>query len=814
MLHICYKLPLLSCLARVHEGIYQRASVARHDSDYCGGKSVSHLCKTNALLACVLLAATLHGGEKAIYNGAGCAAPPDELFLNEVWTKVAAQSCLKCHKPGGAADEENSEFMLKDPERSLGTAREEILRYNRDAFARASKPKKGDQYKILLKVVGKLNHGGEEALKPDSAGYRVLADFVRRVNAPQPSTVLGHALADDRNAPPFFQGIEMLDDRKLLRRVTLSLAGRLPTESETATIATQGRKALPALLDAIMKEEAFYNRLREGFNDIFLTVGIEDNAETVLSYDHFSTTRGWAEKHDLSSITDEKARTQARYKLYNDYRQAIHGEPMKLVEYIVRNERPFTEIVTADYVMVTPYTSRGYGIYNEVKEKFKNPEDPFEYIPVKLKALIGRDKQDNQDSATGFYPHAGLLSTFQYLRRYPTTETNRNRQRARVYFQHFLGIDVLELAARVSDAAAVSAKFEIPTMQAAECVVCHKTIDPIAGLFQDFWKFEGVYGKRKGGWFKDMFGPGYEGEDLPESERWRALQWLGEHTAKDPRFAVAMVEHVHYVLTGRKVLLPPKDLEDPLFTAKRRAYQEQRKQIEAIAVRFSAAGFNLKQVFKDWIDSDFYRADGIATAIANPARKAELDDIGLVRMLAPEQVERKVGAVFGKPWGKLTEQLALLYGGIDSKEVTERAADPSGAMGAIQRILSNDVACRQTAQDFSKPAAERILFPNIEPDVLPGSSPEADAKIRKTIVHLHQRVLGRFDPVDSPDVERTFKLFDGIVADAAQTKGLDAQESYSCRRDLPAPLPDPKYTVRAWRAVVTYLLRRPEFLYE
>ena len=66
---------------------------------------------------------------------------------------------------------------------------------------------------------------------------------------------------------------------------------------------------------------------------------------------------------------------------------------------------------------------------------------------MKLKALIGRNKNDHQESATGFYPHAGILSTFQYLTRYPTTETNRNRLRARMYYQHFLGVDVLELAA-------------------------------------------------------------------------------------------------------------------------------------------------------------------------------------------------------------------------------------------------------------------------------------------------------------------------------------------------------------------------------
>ena len=34
-------------------------------------------------------------------------------------------------------------------------------------------------------------------------------------------------------------------------------------------------------------------------------------------------------------------------------------------------------------------------------------------------------------------------------------------------------------------------------------------------------------------------------------------------------------------------------------------------------------------------------------------------------------------------------------------------------------------------------------------------------------------------------------------------------------KDAPgAAVSDPHYTIRAWRGVVTYLLRRPEFLYE
>ncbi len=54
------------------------------------------------------------------------------------------------------------------------------------------------------------------------------------------------------------------------------------------------------------------------------------------------------------------------------------------------------------------------------------------------------------------------------------------------------------------------------------------------------------------------------------------------------------------------------------------------------------------------------------------------------------------------------------------------------------------------------------------------------------------------------------------MQDAAETKGLEKRESYFCRqnRDAPGTGDDPHYTVRAWRGVVTYLLRRSEFLYE
>lgn len=728
----------------------------------------------------------------------------DRFFENEVWAKVGERTCLRCHNENG--DAADSGFILVP--RGQGHDAKWVQQ-NCEAFTTMARAKAEDQSRLLLKVAGGLEHGGGQVLKPDSTGYRILERFVRRLN-PQTKEPAPVPSPSDYTAPPFFEGVVKISPQRLLRRVTLSLAGRLPSSEERAAVEQGGLSAMDAILDRILREDAFYFRLKEAFNDIFLTIGIDDNAETILSYDHFEKTRLWYDKYDLSKVP-EAERQRARWKLADVYREAMLREPLELIAHIVRNEHPFSELATADYIMVSPYTARGYGIFEELKDQFKNADDPFEYIPAKLKALKGRDGK-TQESATGLYPHAGFLSMFHYLRRYPSTETNRNRLRARMFYQHFLGIDIMQLAPRVTDASAVAAKYKIPTMEAADCVVCHKTIDPVAGIFQDY-NFEGHVGPRKEGWYQDMFQAGFEGEDMPVSERWRAPQWLAERAVKDPRFPIAMVEHVYYILFGRKVLQPPEDIDDPLFGAKRRGYLAQRVMIEDVAQAFASANFNLKVAFKALIASDFYQADGLATVAAHPERKAELDDIGIVRLLSPEQVERKTEAIFGKRWGRLNEAFQVLYGGIDSLTVTERNGDASGAMGAIQRILANDVSCYHIARDFRLEPAQRLLFPHIEPDIRPGDA-ASDQKIRQAVVFLHQRLLGQELTPEHSEVERTFKLFSGIISDAQAKGRFEPRETYFCGGREEFKTDDPHYTIRAWRGVVTYLLRQHEFLYE
>ncbi len=738
-----------------------------------------------------------------------------ETGFKEVWIKVVQRNCLKCHQSGG--DAEQSEFLLHDERLVPTEQRSELLGRNLIAMNRlARQSEENGQSRLLVKPRGGLDHGGGEVIAADSTEYRLLSDYVARVvREPRPlePNDIDLSRLDDELAS-FFDGVEMISDQRLLRRVTLSLAARLPRDEERNAVRSGRLAALEPILDDLMREEAFYERLLEGFNDIFLTRGYVGSGVDVLAYNHFEKSRLWYQKHSVDHLP-EKEREKARYKLANDYYESLRREPLELLRYIVREDRPFTEILTADYTLLSPYTARGYGVFEELRDQFQDPENPFEYIPARIPALKARNGQV-QPSNDGLYPHSGLLTMFQYLRRYPTTETNRNRLRARMYFQHFLGVDVMKLAPQVSDAAAIEAEYEIPTMQASACVVCHRTIDPIAGLFQDYYNEEGHYGPRKEGWFTDMFSPGREGTLLPETERIQALRWLGMQTIEDPRFAVAMAEHVYYILTGRKTLPLPEDIDDVHFTERRKAYLVQRETIAQAARRFVDSNYNLKVIFQELVRSPLYRA-GAPDSELDERRLSELDDVGVVRMLGPEQLERKIVAIFGKPWGRLDEGYAILYGGIDSKEVTERLADPSGAIGSLQRIMANDVACNNVASDFKLPADQRRLFPGIEPDVVAaGDDPEAERKIRAAIVHLHALLLGREDGVDDPEVDRTYRLLTDIVTDATAREHFEKTESYFCKsaRGEGPRDPDPHYMIRGWRGIVTYLLRQQEFLYE
>ena len=96
-----------------------------------------------ALAAGIVAPPPFAGDDKPPRPVMGCAAAVDNYFEDEVWAKVGVQKCLTCHRKGG--DAEDSKFVLIDPRKSEGAARDEAMRHNRAAFARMAAVKEKDR---------------------------------------------------------------------------------------------------------------------------------------------------------------------------------------------------------------------------------------------------------------------------------------------------------------------------------------------------------------------------------------------------------------------------------------------------------------------------------------------------------------------------------------------------------------------------------------------------------------------------------------------------------------------------------------------
>ncbi len=344
-------------------------------------------------------------------------------------------------------------------------------------------------------------------------------------------TLFGGCSTQNVNACPTSEGfanpyegqLELLTWTETLRKASLELTGQLPTEQQMRATDDLGQVGLEASLAELMRESAFGDRIIELYNDKFLTdkyLGRE-NAIELLDEEVWPNLR-WFEQ--MGDENDDVA------LVTND---SLAREPLELIAHVVRNERPFSEILTADYAMLNGYS--GLSLIGLPEIPIGIGEDPEVFRAVQVPGI----------------PHAGLLTSPMFLNRFPTSDTNRNRHRSRMAYLFFLDIDVNRFGSRPVDA---SADFgENPTLNNPDCTVCHTTVDPVAGVFMN-WNESGEYDGR-GDWYDgEMLTPGFNGEEVPQAQRPRALQWFAQRLAENPRFAQATVKTVFEGLTGQKVL--------------------------------------------------------------------------------------------------------------------------------------------------------------------------------------------------------------------------------------------------------------------
>lgn len=698
-------------------------------------------------------------------------------FLNVTWTQVlepAVGGCLGCHQ--------NLSVFRLVPSTTNG-----FNDTNFNTFRATAARNGGNNISLILTKAANLdnNHGGSQVIPPppNSPKYDQLLDMVNKTRTCTTST-----------GPT--QGVVNATGYNRLRKATLALGGRLPTAGEEAAVANAGTNetnvtnAINSSLDTLMNEPGFYIRLKEIYNDMLLTdyYAVGTRALGELDMSNFAR-RTYFDTNNLTgagyNATDAGIlRTRANYGLAK--------APVELVAHVVRNNRPFTEIVTANYVMVNAYSAAIFG--NTGAQAFTygdalTAHDQNVFFPMQI-----------TDANSRTYEHAGILSTLPFLDRYPSTATNRNRARARYTFLFFLDTDVEGLADRAGlNLDAVTGQF--PTLTDAQCTVCHNVVDPVAGLFKN-WNNNGVFSGNVTNWFsarnpREMVDPGYTRTDvLPAAQSANALQFLGSRIASDGRFAVATVK------TMLRGLMGPNAAEDAAL-------------VEQLRARFVASNYNMKSLVKEIVASNQFKAVNLGSN-ENPSNFATL---GMPLISTPEQLHRKIIAVTGgyqwrSPGNRTLMDLTsylLMYGGIDSMDVTERTREPTSIMTSIQERVAYQAACGAVPEDFARAQGSRALFPNVNITDLPDNG-TGTTRIKQNIQYLHKRILGEELPVTDAEITRTYDLF---VAVKNATSGSNIPAD--CNGTLAASDPvrvDANGTVRTWMAVVAYLMMDYKFVFE
>lgn len=741
-------------------------------------------------------AADVKDGAPAATGGSGNTTDPEvqercvstrQFFLQQVWPKVMANKCINCHAPGGLASERLGRFVL------YPTAYPGFVEENLSAIRDLAKTEYEDESVLLRKSRGELTHGGGMQVSPESDEAKLLADLVKRLQTEE--------TCNAPSAPPSVSGVELLTPSETFRKASLILAGRVPRADELSVLDAEGEAALPAMLGGLLEEPGFRDWLLVTFNDLFLTDRYLGDSTNTLRREDFPN----VEVYLAEGVPDEEKRK---------YRRSVAREPLEFIAYIVKNNRPFTEILTADYTVHNPYSAQ---IYNDTSLAFDDPTNEADFKPGKIHAM--------RQGVAVTYPHAGILSSPMFLNRFPTSPTNRNRHRAKVLFEKFLATDILKIGDRPLDPTK-SVAFANATREDPSCSVCHSIIDPVAGAFMKFSDTDAEQLLPAREWYKEMFLPGFGQEAMQVTDYDRSLPWLAQRIASDPRFPLSVVLNVYTALTGQVPLPYPQSGEAGALAS----WERQDGTFRAIAAAFVSSDYNYKTAVREVLMSPYFRASN-ASVEAVGAHGGELDAYGTAKLSTPENLAKKLRAIVGFHWVRSDRQPALtttydiLYGGIDSDTVAERLEEPNGVMSAVMSRMANEVSCQAVAWEFTKPAEQRVLFPQVTVADTPTS---AEPAIRAAIKHLHAHVLGESLPDGHPDLERTYALFRDTWEEGSKkvvAKELNAALPYSCRgrwdRTTGTELPeaqrleqDKEYTIRAWMAVVTYLLSDYRFLYE
>jgi len=557
-----------------------------------------------------------------------------------------------------------------------------------------------------------------------------------------------------------------------LIRLSMALRGLRPSMEDMERV-----RADPAEVDVILEEyldgDDFLRKMRDLHAEVFL---LDNDIEKQLP------AVGWLDGYDFSDMHHSQVM-----------------EPLKLVEHIVANDRPYTEIVTADYMFANDVVAKIYGL-------------PYDF-----------DSEEEWQMSwwTDGRPAAGLLSSGKLFRRFTSNGNNFQRARANMVASKFLCSDFNNRDVLVLGGVDVSDEFAVAeaVMNVPECVSCHQALDPLAGYF---WGYMDIlnsaaisvshienckpfdYSKgavpehghnqtpefmcypvrqynafNENDWAKwDLREPNYYG--TPAS----GLAELGELIAADPRFHSCTARHFFGFFDQVDPEKVPIDI------------------VADLQSEFVASGFSAKELARQAVKRPEFGA--FATSAEQPdsgpvvsvkaVRSKEygtaIEDLTGYRWVGVGDANNcaTADARSTQCWGPVDLNNSDVFGfrsmagGIDSFLVTT----PTRSVTAVKLIASQmyaaDASAFVVADDLARPAVERRLLHLVEADTTD------EQVVREQLAWLHARILGEFLEPDDAELDLSYELW------------LAAQDLHGTATE-------------AWVVTLTALFQDPRFLF-
>jgi hypothetical protein len=554
--------------------------------------------------------------------------------------------------------------------------------------------------------------------------------------------------ATDSSAVSVEPDVVFLSATDHLLRSSMLLRGIRPSLDEMDLI-EQNPDAIEGLLDDWMTTEEFGETIRDMHAEMFLL------------------RRDTLDQLPVKGILEAKGYDQ------DDLFRSTTEAPLRLVDDVVRNGRPYTEVVTGDYAYADQVVADIYGL----------PFDPDGPEWQQTRWVDGR-------------PHAGLLSDSEIWRRHVSNAQNFHRGRANFISKTFLCEDiggrdvVVEGGVALNDPEAVATAVWTQT----SCIGCHQVLDPLAAFFHGYkeqlrrgailqaynmncqWDWD--LGEPPRGSYRidhwcyplrfyvvsdeqnwDTLGlrpPGYFGEPAHD------VTDLGSLIADDPRFSQCTARNfASYFGEFERPMLPltqaselQQVLEDNDFDV--------RELIKAIVL---SDAWRIEKVTNDPDDSVFH----VGLQVIRPEQYARtLYDLTGFRWLA--NLDGGGCAENGNNcWNAVDLLRSDLYGfrsmqgGIDGYTVTHPTHSPTPTKTMAMALAAQEAAGWVVDNDWDVGVDQRHLMGSIEPTTTD------EQLIRAQLVWMHRRILGESLASDSPGIDLSWQLWNSAFVRTTST---------------------------------------------